>query len=233
MSSKNILIVEDDANISKLIKYNLEKEGFKSHIIATGDKVFSYLKDNKVDLVLLDLMLPGKDGLEICRELKQDKKLAKIPVVMLTAKGEEVDRIVGLELGADDYVVKPFSPRELVLRIKAVLKRGMPSAKEDDIISVGPITINIPTHSVTVDGNEIELTSMEFKLLAVLMERKGRVQSRDVLLNDVWDISPDVTTRTVDTHVKRLRKKIGEKGELIETLHGVGYRFKDGGKPID
>jgi two-component system phosphate regulon response regulator PhoB len=167
------------------------------------------------------------DGFEVCRIIKQESKFKNIPIIMLTAKGEEVDRIVGLELGADDYVVKPFSPRELVLRVKAILKRGKIEESPKDIIQRGNLIINVPKHRVTVNNKEIELTPIEFKLLVTLIERKGRIQSRDQLLSDVWDMHADVFTRTVDTHIKRLREKLGKIGNQIETVRGLGYRFKE------
>ncbi len=227
MSKIRVLSVEDDKNISKLIKYNLEKEGFTCFSAQTGEEALETLKKTKPDLVILDIMLPGMDGLEVCRRIRQEKELAGVSVIMLTAKGEEVDRIVGFELGADDYMVKPFSPRELVLRIKAVLKREKREEAEDELLEARKIQVDLGKHKVTVGGKEIELTNMEFNLLRTLMERKGRVQSREKLLDEVWDIAADVTTRTVDTHIKRLRTKLGKEGDLIETVRGVGYRFSE------
>ena len=229
MAKERILIVEDDNNISRLIKYNLDKAGFLCAIAVTGEDSLASLRKDKYDLVILDIMLPKMDGFEVCREMKKDKNLSNIPVIILTAKGEEVDRVVGFELGADDYVVKPFSPRELALRAKAVLKRYQhPEEKPSDIIKAGKISIDIPRHKVTIDGKEIILTLLEFKLLHTLITRQGRVQSRDKLLNDVWDIASEVTTRTIDTHIKRLRQKLGDMGAMIETVRGVGYRFSEG-----
>ena len=222
---EKILIVEDESNIAKLVKYNLEKAGFKCSVRDTGELALEYVKKNVVDLMLLDIMLPGIDGLEVCKQIKQTESLARIPIVMLTAKGEEIDRIVGFELGADDYIVKPFSPRELVLRIKAILKRGIDKGEEEALIVAGKITIDIPRHQVLVGKKEIEMTPMEFNLLLTLIQRRGRVQSREHLLNDVWDISSDVTTRTVDTHIKRLREKLGSYGDQIKTVRGFGYKF--------
>lgn len=228
MPAEKILIVEDDKHIAKLVKYNLEKNGFDCQTTITGEEALELLDEQSIDLIILDIMLPKMDGLETCRQIKQHKNWFSVPVIMLTAKGEEVDRIVGFELGADDYIVKPFSPRELVLRVKAILKRHQPKTVEKDIVSVDSIQIDIPRHKTTVDGREVKLTSMEFKLLLVLMQRKGRVQSRDQLLQDVWKLESDVTTRTVDTHIKRLRQKLGKKGKLIETVRGLGYRLYDG-----
>ncbi|MBU2540896.1 MAG: response regulator transcription factor [Candidatus Omnitrophica bacterium] len=228
MAGQKILVVEDDKHISKLVKYNLEKAGFDCIVTVTGEDALEALDRESVDLIILDIMLPKMDGFETCRHIKQDKKLSGIPIIMLTAKGEEVDKVVGFELGADDYVVKPFSPRELILRVKAILKRGKPKEEEKDILSVDKLTIDIPRHKVTVDKKEIKLTQLEFKLLVTLIKRRGRVQSRDALLEDVWDIASDVTTRTIDTHIKRLREKLGKSGKLIETVRGIGYRFNEG-----
>ncbi len=227
MSKENILIVEDDKNISKLIKYNLEKEGFRCAVSFDGEDALKSLDKSSADLMILDIMLPGIDGLEVCRRVKHDKKLFNIPIIMLTAKGEEVDKVVGFELGADDYIVKPFSPRELILRIKAILKRMKPAEVEKDILKSGKLTVDLSRYKVTVEKKEVELTNMEFNLLVTLMQRAGRVQSRETLLDDVWDIASDVTTRTVDTHIKRLREKLGKTGNLIETVRGVGYRFSE------
>jgi len=228
MAGKKILIVEDDKHISKLVKYNLEKAGFDCTVTITGEDALEALDRESIDLIILDIMLPKMDGFETCRHIKQDRKLSGIPIIMLTAKGEEVDKVVGFELGADDYVVKPFSPRELILRVKAILKRGKPQEAEKDILSVDKITIDISRHKVTVDKKAIKLTQLEFKLLVILIRRRGRVQSRDSLLEDVWDIASDVTTRTIDTHIKRLREKLGKAGKLIETVRGIGYRFNEG-----
>lgn len=228
MSKERILIVEDEKNIAKLIRYNLEKDGYECTMAKTGEEAMSILEKQAFDLIILDIMLPGIDGFEVCRKIKQNIRLKNIPIIMLTAKGEEVDIIVGLELGADDYIVKPFSPRELILRIKAILKRGKPEPLKKDIITEGDISVDIPKHKVTVKNKEIELTRMEFKLLVTLMERRGRVQDRDKLLNDVWNIDTMINTRTIDTHIKKLREKLGHKaGNMIETVRGMGYRFKE------
>jgi DNA-binding response OmpR family regulator len=227
MATERILIIEDDKHISRLVKYNLEKAGYDSTVVEDGEQALDILDKQGVDLIILDIMLPRMDGFEACRLIKQNPKLKNIPVIMLTAKGEEVDRIVGLELGADDYVVKPFSPRELLLRIKAILKRGKIEESPKDIIQRGNLIINVPKHRVTVNNKEIELTPIEFKLLVTLIERNGRIQSRDRLLSDVWDMHADVFTRTVDTHIKRLREKLGKIGNRIDTVRGLGYRFKE------
>jgi len=228
MARQKILIVEDDKHIFKLVKYNLEKTGFDCFVTVTGEDALEALDRESFDLIILDIMLPKMDGFETCKRIKQDKNLANIPIIMLTAKGEEVDKIVGFELGADDYVAKPFSPRELNLRVKAILKRGKPREEEKDILSIGKITVDIPRHKVTVDKKEVVLTQIEFKLLVTLIRRRGRVQSRSRLLEDVWDMSCDVTTRTIDTHIKRLREKLAKAGKLIETVRGLGYKFREG-----
>ncbi len=226
MAKVRILIVEDDAHIAELIQYNFEKAGFECFLASSGEKGLQKAKESPVDLMILDIMLPQMDGLEVCRIVKQDEKLKKIPILMLTAKGEEVDRVVGLELGADDYVVKPFSPRELILRAKAILRRGTQEQKQE-ILRIKDIEVNLPKHQVLVAKKEVVLTPLEFKLLLTLMERQGRVQTRERLLSDVWDIDVEIDTRTIDTHVKRLREKLGKAGDWIETVRGMGYRFKE------
>ena len=227
MSKQRILIVEDDKSISKLIKYNLEKADYDCAVSSSGEKAVEIVKNQPVDMIILDIMLPGMNGFDVCRNVKQDTKLKAIPIIMLTAKGEEVDRIVGLELGADDYMVKPFSVRELVLRVKAILKRGKAEESKKDILAIGDITINIPKHEVSVKNKAIALTHLEFKLLTTLIERQGRVQTRETLLSDVWGIYTPVDTRTVDTHVKRLRTKLGKPGDSIVTVRGLGYKLKE------
>lgn len=224
---KEILIVEDDVNISKLVKYNLQKEGFSCHVAITGEDALDILDRQSIDLIILDIMLPKMNGLETCKQIKKNEYLSSIPVIMLTAKGEEIDRIVGFELGAEDYIVKPFSPRELVLRVNTILKRGKPQERAQDILSQGALTVDVPRHQVLIKSRKISLTAMEFKLLVLLLKRKGRVQSRDQLLSDVWGIDSEIVTRTVDTHVKRLRQKLGSAGKYIETVRGLGYRLKE------
>lgn len=227
MTKEKLLIIEDDKHISKLVKYNAEKAGYDCAVVQDGGEGLDLLSRLGADLVILDLMLPKMDGFEVCRLIKENPKLKNIPIIMLTAKGEEVDRIVGLELGADDYVVKPFSPRELILRVKAILKRGKIEESPKEVIKRGSLVIDLPKHRVTVNNKEVELTPIEFKLLVTLIERKGRIQSRDQLLSDVWDMHADVFTRTVDTHIKRLREKLGKTAGQIETVRGLGYRFKE------
>lgn len=228
MSRVKILIVEDDHHISKLIQYNLEKNGFEPQVVITGEDALEKIGASRYDLIILDVMLPKMDGFEVCRRIRQHATLSALPVIMLTARGDEVDKIVGLELGADDYVVKPFSPRELILRIKSILRRGKPKETNNkDVLEVESLKIDIAKHKVYVKDKETILTAMEFKLLVTLLQRTGRMQSREQLLNDVWDMDSDVTTRTIDTHIKRLRQKLGKMGKMIETVRGHGYRFAD------
>ena len=227
VSSKRILVVEDEKDVVDLLSLNLRKAG--GFIVASASDGATGLikaRETKPDLIILDLMLPKMSGLEICKILKTDPATRQIPVLMLTAKAEEIDRIVGLELGADDYVVKPFSPREVILRIKAILRRG--SADEtDEQLTVGAITIDPGRHQVLVNGKAVNLTSLEFKLLRTLMQRRGRVQERDRLLNEVWGYESVIDTRTVDTHVRRLREKLGKAGDIVETVRGFGYRLRE------
>ena len=227
MTRHAILIVEDDRHILKLLQFHCEKAGYQTATAKSGDEGLRLVQSMRPDLVILDLMLPGLDGLEVCRQIRQDPQLKAIPVVMLTAKGEEMDRVVGLEVGADDYVTKPFSPRELLLRVKAVLRRSKGEPQPGDVLRHGPVTVDVAKHQVTVQGKPVTLTLLEFKLLATLVERRGRLQSREVLLRDVWDLRADIDTRTVDTHIKRLRQKLGKAGDLIETIRGVGYKMAE------
>jgi two-component system, OmpR family, phosphate regulon response regulator PhoB len=233
MSGKRILIVEDDRQISKLVKYNLDKAGYECNVMPSGEEAFVFLGKEAVDLVILDIMLPAMDGFEFCRKIKQSDDLKKIPVIILTAKGEEVDRVVGFELGADDYIVKPFSPRELILRVKAILRRVSPAETKKEILRQGILTVDVPRHKVIVSQKEVELTPLEFKLLITLIERKGVVQTRDKILSDVWNMDADIYTRTIDTHIKRLREKLGKAGAFIETVVGLGYRFRQEGDDED
>ena len=224
-----ILIVEDEADLRDLVGYNLRSAGHEVREAGSVADALAEMRRSRPDLVLLDLMLPDRPGTELCRKIKSDPDTESIRVVMLTARSEEIDRVVGFELGADDYVAKPFSVRELVLRVNAVLRRGAPVAEAptEEVLSFGGLAIDKARHRVTVDGEEAPLTALEFKLLWTLASRRGRVQSRERLLEDVWEMNPDVTTRTVDTHVKRLREKLGAAGDLVETVRGVGYRFAE------
>ncbi len=223
-----ILIIEDEPDVVEMVKRQLDRTREYSTISASdGSSGIREARDQTPALIVLDLMLPRLSGLEVCRILKTDAATRQIPIIMLTAKAEEVDRIVGLELGADDYVTKPFSPRELVLRIGAILRRSNASTVEKKL-SVGDIVIDTERHDVRIAGKAVELTALEFKLLNTLLQRRGRVQSRDRLLNDVWGYESAIDTRTVDTHVRRLREKLGKRGDLIETVRGFGYRFREG-----
>lgn len=226
MAQNRILVVEDEPDIAEVLEYNLEKEGFEVETVQRGDAALETIRRDPPDLLVLDLMLPGMDGLELTRVLKRDSDTARIPILMLTAKGEEVDRIVGFELGADDYIPKPFSPREVVLRVKAVLRRFTREPAEGESLSVGEIELDVAGHRLRVAGQEVPLTATEFRLLKVLMERAGRVQTRSQLLSDVWGYAEDIDSRTVDTHIRRLRRKLGDEAERVETVIGVGYRLR-------
>ena len=223
-----VLVIEDEVDLATTLEYNLRAEGFTVRVAHSGRQgLASATADPLPDVIVLDLMLPDLSGTEICRKLREGDRTRDIPVVMCTAKGEEIDRVVGFEVGADDYVVKPFSVRELVLRIRAQLRHRTQRAEgEPTSIRFGRLEIDRDAHRAWVDKAEVSLTALEFRLLHQFLARRGRVQTRDALLSDVWGIDADVTTRTVDTHVKRLREKLGDAGAYIETLRGVGYRFK-------
>ncbi|MDB3951860.1 response regulator transcription factor [Gammaproteobacteria bacterium] len=224
--SHKILIIEDEPDIRKTLEYNISREGYKVVCASSLSKGKEQINSSEFSLILLDLMLPDGSGLDLCREIKSDKDKSSTPIIILTAKDDEVDKVVGFELGADDYVTKPFSVRELILRIKAVLKRG---AEKKETLEVqrqfGELTMDIDSHEVFVNNEQIILTALEFRLLRQLVDRRGRVQSRDQLLSDVWGYSAEVTTRTVDTHIKRLREKLGTMGKYVQTIRGVGYKF--------
>ena len=222
----NILVIEDEPDIRKNLEYNLAREGFKVSAVGSLSDANETLKNNVFSLILLDLMLPDGSGLDLCKKIKGNPETESIPIIILTAKDDEVDRVVGFELGADDYVTKPFSVRELILRVKAILKRGN---KKSDVVEVerqfGDLKIDVESHEVHVDSSLIELTALEFRLLRELVDKRGRVQSRDQLLSEVWGYNSEVTTRTVDTHIKRLREKLGSMGKYVQTIRGVGYKF--------
>ena len=225
--SHHILVVEDEPDINKTVSYNLANEGFHPVSALNLEEADIKLSTNNVSLIILDLMLPDGSGLDFCKTLKSSNIYKNIPVIIVTAKGDEVDKVVGFELGADDYVTKPFSVRELMLRIKAILKRNTQEGtpKSNSVISFDGLNVDEESHEVYVNDVEINLTALEFKLLKHLLDRRGRVQTRDQLLEEVWGYSSHVTTRTVDTHVKRLREKLKEMGKHIQTIRGVGYRF--------
>lgn len=220
-----ILVVDDEPDALELIGFNLRSAGFDISTAEDGAQALKLARDLQPDLILLDVMLPEVDGLEVCKILRREVATAGIPIIMLTAKAAEMDRVLGLELGADDYVTKPFSPRELVLRVKNMLKRGLLPDEKVDQIKIGILGIDIPRHLATVNNHPVDLTATEFKLLTLLAQRHGRVQSRDQLLQDVWEYDSVIDTRTVDTHMRRLREKLGEGAKYLGTVRGVGYRF--------
>ena len=228
MASK-ILIVEDEPDIVELLVYNLDQAGFKTEAVFNGADALDRAKIEPPDLVLLDLLLPEVDGLEVCRALKRNPETAGIPIIMLTAKGEAIDRIVGLELGADDYITKPFSPREVMLRIRAVLRRApnVARSKPSNQIRIHDLKIDLDKHQVFSDDHAIDLTATEFKILSLFAHSPGRVFTRSILMDAVWGQEYYGIERTMDTHVSRLRRKLGQFGERIETVHGVGYRLKE------
>lgn len=227
--ANTILLVEDDEDIRQLLTFTFEAAGFDVITRSDGLEGLDAAIAEIPDVVILDIMLPSMSGLDICKMLKRNAETESIPVIMLTARGEEVDRVVGLELGADDYVVKPFSPRELVLRVRAVLKRNTPvePVSKGTSLKMDGLVVDMDAYKVLIDDEEVLLTATEFKLLAELLKNKGRVRTRDQLLNTVWGYEFEGYARTVDTHVRRLRQKIGEYAKYIETMRGVGYRFKE------
>ncbi|MGQ9571233.1 MAG: response regulator [Thermodesulfovibrionales bacterium] len=223
---KHILVVDDEADIVELLSYNLKKEGFTIDSALNGETALEKIRKGKYDLVVLDLMLPGIQGIELCRILRNDPKTEALPIIMLTAKGEEVDRIVGLEMGADDYISKPFSPRELLVRIKAVLRRSLKKIPVEKILKVGDLEIDTERYMVSIKGKPVKLSATEFKLLLFLAERKGKVFSRNQLLDAIWSDEAFVEPRTVDVHIRRLRAQIEEdpaNPKYIKTLRGIGY----------
>ena len=228
--SNKVLVIEDEPDIRKTLEYNLSREGYKVESCGSIEEANTFLENPSYSIILLDLMLPDGSGLDLCKQIKSNPETNETPILILTAKDDEVDKVVGFELGADDYVTKPFSVRELILRVKAILKRNTktsnPSNQTHEINrNFGSLKMNVESHEVFINDEEIILTALEFKLLRQLVERRGRVQTRDQLLTDVWGYSSDVTTRTVDTHIKRLREKLGSMGKYVQTIRGVGYKF--------
>lgn len=225
---EKILIVDDEKDIVKMLDYNLKKDGFRTVSCYDGEDALDLAKREHPDLVILDLMLPGIDGLEVCKTLKADGKTRQVPIIMLTAKSQESDKIVGLELGADDYVTKPFSPRELIARVKAILRRSKEKEELPEILNIGDLTIDFSKISVSVVGKPVELTAKEFELLKTLIKAKGRVLSRDYLLDTIWgfDHAMEIQTRTVDVHIRTLRKKLKKASKYIITVKNYGYRFE-------
>ncbi len=226
-ANKRILIADDEPDVLQLVSSNLKNAGYNVIKAEDGLAALNLARETQPSLIVLDLMLPEMSGLEVCKVLKKEPATSAIPILMLTAKAEEVDRIVGLELGADDYLTKPFSPRELVLRVKSVLRRAGSAAEVTDQLSLGEIRIDRSRYEITISGEPVDFTATEFKLLALLIERRGRVQSRDTLLNDVWGYESVIDTRTVDTHIRRLREKLGKWADYIETVRGFGYRVAE------
>jgi DNA-binding response OmpR family regulator len=222
-----ILVVDDEPDALELVGFNLKRAGFEVMTAGDGPTALRKARELQPALIVLDVMLPDLDGLEVCKQLRSDPRTSATPVILLTARAAEVDRILGLELGADDYVTKPFSPRELVLRIRNVLGRRSDLGLSTDVLRIGQITVDPSRHQVEVRGQPVDLTATEFKLLTVLAQRRGRVQSREQLLRDVWEYDSMIDTRTVDTHVRRLREKLGPAADVIETVRGVGYRVPE------
>ena len=222
---QRILVVDDEPDALELIEFNLRNAGFSVLAAGDGAQALRLARENLPDLIVLDVMLPEVDGLEVCRALRRDPATRGIPIIMLTARAAEIDRVLGLELGADDYVTKPFSPRELTLRVKNLIKRGAREEAPLEQLRAGSLLIDVPRHQVSVDGQQIDLTATEFKLLTTLAQRRGRVQSRDQLLRDVWEYDNAIDTLTVDTHMRRLREKLGPAATHLDTVRGVGYRF--------
>ena len=224
--NKLIAVVDDEPDIVELITHHLKKESFKVRGFYDGENLLTFIKNNLPDLVILDLMLPGIDGLEVCRTLKMNEKTSSIPIIMLTAKGTETDIVVGLELGADDYIVKPFSPRELIARVKAILRRAQP-AKKTKLFKIGDLIIDLTKYEVRVKNEKISLTTTEFRILAILSEKPAWVLTRNQLLDDLWEEEKIVLDRTIDVHIKNLREKLGETGKLIKTIRGIGYKIEE------
>lgn len=227
MEKKKILVVDDEPDVTALVAYHLKARGFAVEVLNDATASITKARHYLPDLIILDIMMPDLSGLQVCRILRSDPKLARVPVIFLTAKAEPHDRIEGLEIGADDYVSKPFSNKELILRVESIFRRLATPPPNTGRLQVGGIVLDGETHQVTVHDQPIELTATEFKLLRLLMERQGRVQTRDHLLVNVWNYSAEIETRTVDTHVRRLREKLGDEANWIETIRGVGYRMAD------
>ncbi|HTO07351.1 MAG TPA: response regulator [Myxococcota bacterium] len=225
--SARVLVVDDEPDLLELVRVNLASSGYAVETAASGTDALAALRRAPPDVMVLDLMLPDISGTELCARVRADQRLTGLPIIMLTAKSEEIDRVVGLELGADDYVTKPFSPRELALRVRAVLRRRAPAGEDARVFEHGELRVDPDSHRASVSGREITLTAKEFQLLVALMGRPGRVMTRERLLDEVWGSDITVTSRTIDTHLKRLREKLGVAGDLIETVRGVGYRFAE------
>jgi len=226
VAMNRVLLIEDDPDIQGILTFNLKRAGYEVQAVARGDDGLRLARNGRYDLILLDLMLPDISGTDVCKQLKREDVTRSIPVMIVSARGDEVDRVLGLELGAEDYIVKPFSVRELLLRVQSLLKRGAPAPAElKQAVEFGALRVDREAYRVWVRDSEVPLTALEFRLLLALYDRRGRVQSRSLLLDDVWGIQASIDTRTVDTHIKRLREKLGPAREYIETVRGVGYRF--------
>ncbi len=222
---KKILVVDDEVDVTELLSYNLRQRGFVSQSVNDPRQALNTVRSFKPDLIVLDVMMPELSGIQVCRIIRQERGLKKIPIIFLSAKTEEGDRIEGFESGADDYVCKPFSPKELMLRVLAILKRGVDEAESPNVLNVNGIRLDVEHHSVHVQEKAVDLTATEFRLLRLLMQERGKVQTRETLLQKVWHYETDMETRTVDTHMRRLREKLGEEGSFLETVRGVGYRM--------
>jgi DNA-binding response OmpR family regulator len=231
VQSIRVLIAEDDRDIAELIAHYVQKAGWLAHIAESGDEALAYARRETVDIVVLDLMLPGMSGLEVCRSLRADRVTARMPIIMVTARSEETDRIVGLDLGADDYLAKPFSPNELVARIRALIRRSRGPESDDSVFRYGPLTLDVLHHTVTDGDREVKLTAKEFVLLQYLLQHRGRVLSRDLLLGDVWGYSYTGGTRTVDVHVRRLREKLPVLADALVTVKQFGYKLVEFSEP--
>lgn len=227
MGSATVLVIDDEKDLQELVRYNLEKEGFHVILARDGKSGLDVALNHRPDLIILDLMMPGMDGLEVCRRLRSDERGRQVPLLMLTAKATEADRVVGLELGADDYVTKPFSPRELVARVKAILRRSQAPTEPTDMLRRGPLLIDVGAHQVTFQEKEITLTATEFRILQYLASRPNRVLKRDEIIDAALDRDSDVFDRTIDVHITGIRRKLGRGGEMIETVRGFGYRFRE------
>jgi DNA-binding response OmpR family regulator len=223
----NILVAEDDRDIADLVAHYVQKSGWHAHVVTAGDEALTYARKHPVDLIVLDVMMPRLSGLEVCRALRADRATAAVPIIMLTARADEADRIMGLELGADDYVAKPFSPNELIARIRALMRRSQRPEPKAATLRFGPIVMDLARHTVVTDGREVKLTAKEFVLLQYLLEHRGRVLSRDLLLGDVWGYRYTGGTRTVDVHVRRLREKLPALVEGLVTVKQFGYKLVD------
>ncbi len=224
---RNIFLVDDDSDLLAILQVKLGKDGFNVWTASDGESAIQAIKQYKPDLVVMDVNMPKMSGMEVCRALRAKKETRKVPIIFLTARGEEVDRVLGLEFGADDYITKPFNTRELVLRIKNILKRVYGSGDADEVFRFGCLTVDFGTHSVKVGEKKVDLTVTEFKILSLLVESPGKIKPREVLLDQIWGYKDGVFSRTVDTHIQRLRSKLKEAGQYIETVRGVGYRFQE------